>query len=140
MASAEDAAVRPVIDENEDDLPHFRRNGVAHPVANFDPFEDSSGTLPTGLRLPRDHPRRNLLESKGLWVSLVDCDCEESERLQGPPIDYGSWNLFGPLGMANISDFEHYHYNPEADEMSALPMLCCVLCVLCCAWRTICRC
>lgn len=131
MASAEDAATRPVIDENEEDLPGFRRNGVAHPLATFDPFDDYSSTLPTGLRMPREHTRRALSESKALWVSLVDCDSDESERLQGPPIDYGSWNLFGPLGMANISDFEHYHYNPEADEMSTVCMLCDVLCAFC---------
>lgn len=49
MASAEDAATRPIIDENEEDLPAFRRNGVAHPLATFEPFEDIVGCMPTGV-------------------------------------------------------------------------------------------
>ena len=122
--------MRPVIDENEEDLPHFRRNGVAQPLSTFDPLDDYAGTLPSGLRVPRDHPRRSMAESVSLWVRLVDCDFDEAERLQGPPIDYGSWNLFGPLGMANISDFEHYHFNPEAGEIGAFSA-CCAACYVC---------
>lgn len=54
-----------------------------------------------------------------MTTSLVDCDIDGDEVSKCPPTDYGSWHLYGPLGMANITDFEHYHYNPEASEMSA---------------------
>jgi hypothetical protein len=117
LASPDDASTRPVIDEDAHQLPANRQGGIAHPIAEYDPSDDA-GFLPNGLRVPRDPTARPQEESAAVWTVLVDCDIPEGEECRCPPIDYGGWHLYGPLGMANISDFEHYHYNPEADEMS----------------------
>lgn len=122
-AGPQSAATRPIIDEDEDTLPLQRRFGVAHPVAAYEPASDA-GFFPNGLRLPRrDVTRRSAADSAAVTVALVDCDIDVDERSDCPPADYGSWHLYGPLGMANITDFEHYHYNPEASEMSACLLL-----------------
>lgn len=118
LAPGSDVASRPILDEDEHELPAFRHGGVAHPVPPYDPAADPT-LLPGGLRPPREPMRR--MDDARVIVTLQDVEWDLEEP-SGVPIDYGGRERIGPLGMAGLSDFPRYHYNPEADEMSALPL------------------
>lgn len=109
-----------MLDEDEEDLPPQLRGGVAHRIATYSPLEDTF-VLPNGFRRPREPTVRRAADVAAVTQVLVDCDWkgERKNEAAGPPIDYGSGARYTELGMVGITDFPHYHFDPEADEISA---------------------
>jgi hypothetical protein len=89
-------------------------------VPEYTPRDDVF-VLPNGFRRMREPTVRRKADVAEVTEILSECTFQElpKEEVTGPPIDYGSWRIYSELGMMGITDFPHYHFNPEADEMSA---------------------
>jgi hypothetical protein len=122
LSSPADAQNFPVIDEDEFELPPNRQGGIAHRIAEYTPMDDLF-VFPNGFRRQREPTVRKKADVASVTETLVDCEWKALPKQEetGPPIDYGSWRLYSELGMMGITDFPHYHFNPEADELSTPP-------------------
>ena len=94
---------------------------MAHPIAEYDIYSDHTH-LPGGMRKPRDPVQRPPSESIEVATVLFQpvFPCDPSPMV----IDYGYWDLLGPLGMAGITDFPKYHFNPEEGALRTALSLC----------------
>ena len=135
LSSAADAAGQPVLDEDELALPLAQQAGVAHPIAEYLPHDDPF-LMPNGMRRMREPTVRNKKDVAAVTEVLAECDFANlpQEQQTGPPIDYGSWRMFSELGMVGITDFPHYHFNPEEEGLRMHPAskrICTVACISC---------
>ena len=126
-AGAADAAQHQVIDEDNPHIPPPSSNpaavysaGTAQRIAEYSPKEDTF-VMPGGLRQPREPPHRSQWDVDAVTEVLVECTFPElaEEEKTGPPTDYGAAHLQTSLGFRGITDFPRYHFDPEADKISA---------------------
>jgi hypothetical protein len=102
-------------------LPPARHGGIAHYIPELLPTRDQF-TDPNGMRIPREQTRRRPVDSASVTVTLMDCDWNtlaKGEACRNPSLDVTHLHMFTELGMTGITDFPHYHFDPEADERSA---------------------
>jgi hypothetical protein len=129
LPSPEDAVRFNIIDEDDAELPPGRQGGIAHFIPELLPTNDQF-TGANGMRVVREPTRRRAADSASVIVTLMDCDWKalaEGEACRSASLDTTNPKSFTDLGMMGVTDFPHYHFDPEADERSAYRRTCQVI-------------